>query len=149
MIGHRIGPEAGLVVFDVEIPQIHGVVGVPELLFDLEVLKGDLVLGDIDLDIPARLVIEVHSLGELDHKLLDKGRDVLVGKHGSLEFLNLHDLVGDLDLEVVLDFDLAAQSKAFLGFLLADVAGFGGEEAAAAFLDLALAHGAGAASAAG
>ena len=73
----------------------------------------------------------------------------MVGAHGAFELLDLQDLVGDLDLHVLLDLDLAGEAVAFLGLLLGDVAGLGGQDVAAALEHLALAHGAGAAAAAG
>ena len=80
---------------------------------------------------------------------LDEGGDVLVGDDLALEFLDAERGVGHLDLEVVLDFHLAAETPVVGDLLAGEEAHLGGEDRSAAFEDLALALAAVALAAAG
>ena len=83
--------------------------------------------------------MEVLAFGELDHELLDEGGHVLVGDDLAFKLLDRQGGLGNLDLEVVLHLDLAAQTPAFLDLFAVEEAGLGGENLSAALEHLHLA----------
>src|SRR5690606_31952752 len=49
---------------------------------------GDHNFGNVDLDISSGFKIQTFSFRQLDHKLLNKGRHVVVGDHFAFPFFN-------------------------------------------------------------
>ena len=59
--------------------------------------------------------------GKSHLELLDEARHVLVANDGALPFLNAHDRLVDLDLEVAFDLGLASETPMLLDLLASEV----------------------------
>ena len=141
MVGHGVGAERRLGVGSHQVPHLHLVPVLAETLVDLHVGELDgVVLRDVDLDVAAAAEPEVFTLGQLHDELLEESRDIAVGNHRALPLLDAENGFGNLDFQIFLDLDLAAQTPVVLGHLARDEARFGRQDVAAALQDLALAH---------
>ena len=87
----------------------------------IEVGVVDDVRRTLDLDVAAGSEGHLFALRELEHELLDKGRDIAVRSNPAVPFADVEDLRRDLDLHVLLDLDLARQANAFTRLAAADV----------------------------
>ena len=136
---HRVGAHGGngVLVLDVE-----ETVLLPVGLVDgihIDVVEVDIILGNVDLDVLAGLELDVLALGEFHREFLDEGSHVLVGDDLAFQLLHAQGRLGNLDLEVVLDLDLAAEAPVVLDLFAGEETGLGGEDLAAAFQDADLA----------
>ena len=81
----------------------------------------------------------MYSLRKFHGELLDEGGHVLVGDDLALKFLDAEGRLRNLDLHVLLDLDLAAESETILDLPAAEEAGLGRENGAATLKNLNLA----------
>ena len=79
------------------------------------------------------------SRRELHLELLDERSDVLVGDNLALPFLDAEHGLVHLELEIVLDLNLAAEAPVVFLLLAREVNSLGGKDLTAALEDLALA----------
>ena len=79
------------------------------------------------------------SFREFHDELLDEGGDVVVGYHFTFPLLDAERRVGDLDLHVFLDLDLASEPPVFAYLLPVEETYFGRQDCPAAFKYLAFA----------
>ena len=108
-----------------------------------------LVVGGLELDVLAGLEGDGGRFEQLHPQLDDVvGERLLVDELGA-EAGDGEQLVGDLDLEVAADLDLAGEADVVLALVGGEVRLLDGADQAAAFVDLQLAVGAGTAAAAG
>ena len=86
---------------------------------------------------------EVHvlALGQGNDKFLDERRNIIVAHNGTFIFLDVENRVGNLNVEVVFNLDLAAKAPMVVLLLVAEMNGLGGKNVATAleYLHLALA----------
>ena len=150
MVRHRVRAEAVLVVVSGILPQIPFVPILAVLVLDVEALVRQVgVLWDVDLDVTASFKLKRLTVLNLEHELLDERGDVVVRAHFAPELFDPEDLLRDADLHVFFDLDLARKPPVLFGFFAIDVTRLRREQITAPFEDLTLAHGAGAAAAAG
>ncbi len=150
VVGHRVGAERRFGVGRHEVPHLHLVPVLAEAFVDFHVRELDgVVLRNVDLNVAAAAELEVLALGQLHHEFFKESRNVAVRDHRTLPFLHAQHRFGHPNLQVFLDFHLAAQTPVVLGHLARNEARFGRQDVAAALQHLALAHAARAAAAAG
>ena len=158
VVGHRVRANNRLVVDHLEVPQpklvplrLEGV-GVRVMLGvgrDVDVLVLHRRRGHVHLDVPSRFKVEGLALRQAHHKLLDEGRDVVVGHHFAFPLLDAKHFLRHLDLHVFLHLDLATEAPVVGNLLPRKVRRFRGENGAPTGVHLAPALHARATSAAG
>ncbi len=94
-------------------PQVVAIPLVAEALVDIEVGKAQVMRWAFDLDVAAGPEIHDLALGQLEHELLDEGRDVPVRHDLATILFHAEYFVGYLDAHVLLDRNLARQSVMF------------------------------------
>ena len=110
-------------------------------LGNVDILEVEFVCRDVDLDVFAALELKMLSFRKFDSKLLDEGCNVVIGDDLAFELLHGECALCNLNLEVVLDLDLASETPAFLDLLAVEESYLGRKNLSAAFkyLHLALA----------
>ena len=138
--GHRIRAEDRLVVVGLKVPNLILFPIRTILFFNIKFFVTQFVLGNVDLYVAAGL--KVHRLPgrQLKNKLLNERRNIIVGAHRAIVLLNVEDLLGNLDLHILADLDLAGQADVILLFRAGNQALLRRKNVAAAFCNLALAH---------
>ena len=158
MVGHGVSPENRLVVLHFQAPHVElvplraelvGLTAHTRVSGNIDVFEIDIDDRHVDLDVSARFEIEVFPFRQAHDEFLDKGRHVVVRHHFALPFFDAEDLFRHADLHVLANFDLAGQSLVFGHFAARQMVQLGGQHVAAAIVDMAFAHGAGSAAAAG
>ena len=77
---------------------------------NVKVFVVNLHCGHVNLDVATGQEVEVLSVGKLYDKLLDEGSHVVVRNYLTFPLFDAKDFFGHLNLHVVLDFYLAAQT---------------------------------------
>lgn len=149
--GQRIGSENRCFNPALQSPEVEPVPGRPKAFADPnpELGKGKLVFGDIDLDVSPRLVTECFALVQFQHKFLNKSGHIHVGYHGGAVLLDVKNLFRDADPEIVLDLQLTGQVNIIHLLLAGQMGQFSWNEPLDPLGDLAFAHPARSAAAAG
>ena len=136
VVGHRVGALDRLVDLGLEAPEVELVPVVAVLAARCRSPCSGRVRRALDLDVAAGAERHLLALGQLQHQLLDEGGDVVVRDRTLHSHLRTPKTSGgDLDLHVLLDLDLAGEPAALARLAAGDVAGLGGQQGAAAFLD--------------
>ena len=152
VVGHRIGADGGLGVDADEVEHLELLPCGQVLVADeaaVEIAVLDAEGGYLDLRVAAWHEVHVFAGGQLHLEFLDEGGHVAVRDHRALVFLDAEDALWELEAHVLFHLHLAAQAPAFLYLFAAEVGRLGGEDAAAALDDAALALAARAFAAAG
>ena len=158
LVSHRVRAEERLRVLHLEVPQLElvplalefiGLFAEARVRRDVHVFVVHFNGRNVNLDVATRQEVEVLALGELDDEFLDERRHVVVRNHFALPLLDAEDLVGHLDLHVVLDLHLATKAPVVSDLLAVEETRFGRKDFTSALEDLALAHATGSATAAG
>ena len=114
MVRHRIGPERRLRIARHESPHFHLVAVFMIFGRDVEVAESDLiVLRNIDLDVLSGTELQCLAHRQFHNEFLDKSRDVIVRNHLAFPLLDPKHRISDPDLQVLLHFDLTAQTPFF------------------------------------
>lgn len=109
VVGHGVGAEGVLLVFAAEFEEAHLVPIAAEEWGHIEIGEGDIVAWDIDLDIAAGAEGEAFSGGRVTTNSLMKVATLSFDRTEQGHFLISQDVVGDDDLHIFANLDLAGE----------------------------------------